>query len=239
MTNNDIIVPENEIYELLKYNSSDNFDKIIRHFKVIKRSDYNNKVDKIDKYDDNQNFIGNAYKYNDKLSQDYDEYTNYIIVEPFELYNKYKDYPKLTTECEEIINEDNHDNDKPISFVGKHYSSITEIKEKIDNLTENAINSYVDEIMNDETFNSAEANEMQNIDSVIINYEFFKNLYIRMAPEKSKKEELIKRILTFNNIGMDLDLALNDGIPVFNDNIIYSNKKYNMIHNKLSENKMI
>lgn len=239
MTNNDIIVPENEIYELLKHNSSDNFDKIIRHFKVIKRSDYNNKVDKIDKYDDNQNFVGNAYKYNDKLSQDYDKYTNYIIVEPFELYNKYKDYPKLTTECEEIIDEDNHDNDKPISFGGKHYSSITEIKEKIDNLTENAINSYVDEIMNDETFNSEEANEMQNIDNVILNFEHLKNLYIRMAPEKNKKEELIKRILTFNNIGMDLDLALNDGIPVFNDNIIYSNKKYNMIHNKLSENKMI
>ncbi len=239
MTNNDIIVPENEIYELLKHNSSDNFNKIIRHFKVIKRSDYNNKVDKIDKYDDNQNFVGNAYKYNDKLSQDYDKYTNYIIVEPFELYNKYKDYPKLTTECEEIIDEDNHDNDKPISFGGKHYSSITEIKEKIDNLTENAINSYVDEIMNDETFNSEEANEMQNIDNVILNFEHLKNLYIRMAPEKNKKEELIKRILTFNNIGMDLDIALNDGIPVFNDNIIYSNKKYNMIHNKLSENKMI
>ena len=254
MSVNEVIIPEKEIYELLKTKDSQDpnkLNKIIRHFKVIKRNDYDNTVN-VTKYIKDENIIAYKYDANDYLSQDIDDYNNSIVVEPFELYNVHKDYPKLVNQCNEDIKDDQHnveidieenneseENNKTsiIVFNGKHYNSIDEIQNEIDDLTQEAITNYVRDILSI----SNNTDDYTDIDEIINNFKNSINndMYIRMAPPKSKKEELIKRILKFNNIGMSLDLALNDGIPVFNDNIIYKNGKYNYIVNKLFENNII
>lgn len=264
MTNNEIIIPENEIYELLKTKDSQDpnkIDKIIRHFKVIKRNDYNNVVTVIlyKKYNgqiieieydpnnsDNQiindkDIIGYRYNANDYLSQDYDEYENKVIIKPFKLYNSYKDLEQMVGECDEIINNEEHNLNKPMTFGKKHYSSIDEIKHKIDESTQNANRQYVNEIISNSAINIEDTAENTNINNVITSFKNNTNnkLYIRMAPPKEMKEELIKRILAFNNVGMDLDLAMGDGIPVFNDNIIYKNAKYANVINALFDNELI
>lgn len=264
MTNNEIIIPENEIYELLKTKDSQDpnkIDKIIRHFKVIKRNNYNNVVTVIlyKKYNgqiieieydpnnsDNQiindkDIIGYRYNANDYLSQDYDEYENKVIIKPFKLYNSYKDLEQMVGECDEIINNEEHNLNKPMTFGKKHYSSIDEIKHKIDESTQNVNRQYVNEIISNSTINIEDAAENTNINNVITSFKNNTNnkLYIRMAPPKEMKEELIKRILAFNNVGMDLDLAMSDGIPVFNDNIIYKNAKYANVINALFDNELI
>lgn len=242
-------IPETDIYQILR---TGKLNKIIRHYKVIVRNNYNSSVDK--KIKSKNNIETTIYKYKDALSQDTDNYEdeNIKMYDSINLNNFYKDETSVIKECNETINNDDHDNNKPRIFQGKHYNSINEIKNDINDLLQLASDNYVNYIINgNETVQGiidGEGNLMDNseitnsedtfsndIEELIeeLNSENKSSLYIRLGANKSEQTELIERILSFNKNGLyDIELALNDGLPIFNDNKAYSNKKYEILKSK-------
>ena len=217
------IIREDDIYEVLK-NNTENFDKIIRHFKIISRSDYNSDVEKV--YMITSKAHGYNYIYNDALSQDISSYANGIIIEPLNLHNNYKDDNVLTNKLLRNISN------------GSLYSTIKQLKEKISKLKTSTSNSYVNDIIN--SLNEDELESITEILNRFINGDDA-SMYIRMAPDPSMKEDLLKRICVLNgNTLLITDEAFSpvaeDGIPVLNDNLAYSNKKYDSLKQQLQEN---
>ena len=228
---------ENDIYQLLKTSESsdpDKIDKIIRHYKVIIRNNYNNEVSVV-KYIEND-IIAYKYTLRDAISQDTDNYLNENIYSynSIELNNFYKDKEYLIEDC----NNEIHSEDKPKVLQGKHYNSVNEIKDDINALKNIVSQNYINHIINGNIIkdgNLIESDEEsfeETINELINNLENIDSLYIRLGADKSEQRNLIERILSYNQNGLyDVELALDDGLPIFNDNKAYSNKKYKILKN--------
>lgn len=247
---------ENDIYQLLKTSESSDpnkIDKIIRHYKVIIRNNYNNEVSVVKYIKDNNGKVIKynkdiypditendiiAYKYtlHDAISQDTDNYLNENIYSynSIELDNFYKDKEYLIEDC----NNEVHSEGKPKVLQGKHYNSINEIKDDINALKNIVSQNYINHIINGNIIKdgslieSDEESFEETINELINNLENIDSLYIRLGADKSEQRNLIERILSYNQNGLyDVELALDDGLPIFNDNKAYSNKKYKILKN--------
>lgn len=211
----------NELYS----NVSDLFNNpaLIRHYKIIKRKDYNSNVNKLDDY---------TYEYEDYLSQDTDNYENKAIIDYIILQNHYKD--------ESLVNLCDHNK---YILNGKHYDDINSIKNDIINKNANAEFNYINEITHEDFSSKDKNNIKQCLNYYIKNY--VDDIYIRMAPPKDEKDIMLERIYYLQGIeplvnSDDEKLYSNDGVPIYNDNIIYSNIKYKKLTkntvNELLEN---
>jgi len=203
-----------DIYDLLR---SKGISEIIRHYKVIKRNDYNSRVTLLNNY---RGLNKKKYYYEDSISQDIDDYNNSCILNPLYLTNRYKD--------ESLIKKCNHMKD---ILNGKHYESLDELKNNLQETYDNAVNQFGNDIY----MNNLESSERSSINSCndSFNNSSENNLYIRLAPSKDMKNELLERLYEANSL--DETPKETDGIPVYNDHIIYSNRKYDQIKQILNE----
>ena len=202
----------NDIYELL---NKGYIPKIIRHYKVIKRNNYNSNVTKIES---NNNY---SYEYDDYLSQDYDNYDNCYILDSISLKNPYKNI-NLMSECTH--------NRKTLN--GTHYNNLNDLTEKLEELDNNAKQLYANELK----FNALTDEEREQLSICVDKFNDSRadNLYIRLAPTKEMKIELLERIQQL--INYNEENIFDVGIPIFNDNLAYSIVAYNQIKRILSLN---
>lgn len=206
-------------YELL---SNGTFNKLIRHYKIIKRNNYDDSVEEEIKSDENNKHNISIYNHIDALSQDTDNYDNKNIINYILINNIYKDV-SLVQQC---------DAHKNFVLNGKEYDDLNNLKEDLQNKNNEANSRYMHEIENDD-FNFIDLFDLKTTLKNYINGNS-NNLYIRMAPNKNEKDTVLKRLYYLQNVEPiesinGIKHYLEDGIPVFNDNIIYSNIKYNKI----------
>ena len=228
------------------YNKDSNrIKQIIRHFKVIKlnfgeplpqnakyclyykdtnklynwftnNDDAINELNKyIAKYGDNLRYvIENTYI--KELSQDPNLYVN-------NLYN------------DDGFSANNHYNNQILSFT--KYYTVNEFKDKLYNDKIIATYSYANQITEDFVDGNSELN---NIDYDLQNSNYF---YIRFAPHPNIKDIQAKRVFQIRHIYTNYDdeeylniLVQRSQMPIYNDNLFYSENKCNIVDNRLNLN---
>lgn len=215
----------NDIYKILK-DEHNSLDKIIRHYKIIKKKindEYSkNEYDKSSFYvsdTDNKTYIINSFNtYQVKeISQDPDNYNNIYNDDGFNSINIYRD-------------------DK-IEF--NRYKSVEELQNKLDN-DEISVNiDYVEDL--NKSYEELDNSDFgETIKNIINNYN--DNLYIRFAPSKDIRKDQIKLILANRNTYTKYNddefinaIIENEKIPIFNDNLVYSESKCNYVNKQFNE----
>ena len=192
---------DKNIYKLLEDNFINNFEGIVRHYKIISNTNYELNAENIlsQKTDDDTFFINgdlveneylNNLIYFDNYLETTDDVLNRILLEQQSAYNSYRDT---------ILNKDFTTNER------------------------SSLNSYI----------SAYTNHAKD------------NLYIRFGIRPNEKYNYLIKLFEvyitdyFNELSENNQIELLDNslLPMFNDTIIYSNKKYEYVKNK--ENNII
>ena len=238
------ITREKDIYQILTSNNSQ-IGKLIRHYKIIQKR--NNGDDTENKkyylyYSANNvlckifDNIEDAQSYQSMLKINNNEKTyivtknsnNYILEQNIGSYND-----NLYNDIENTLKNEYRDN--AISF--DKYNSIDDLQNKLIEEANNAIESYVNDINIHDTLDSSTG----EIDNVInsFNDESKDYLYIRFAPSTDQSDTQIKRAFQIHNVSELYDNKINGDdhyafkeIPVYNDNLIYSNKKCKYVEDK-------
>lgn len=186
-------------------------NRIIRHYKLIQKEDETEKID---------------INFNDEITKKYNLIT--LSQNPNEYNNLYQDTG---------FSAHNEHREEPLYF--SRYYSQEELKDKLKNDALLASYSYANKInkdyYNDEEFINA-------INECINNYENKKCMYLRLAPSLDMRVSQYERILKINKIYADYynddyiyELAQNGQIPIFNDNLLYSESKYNYIKQNIEK----
>lgn len=204
---------------------NNNFNKLIRHYKIIKRNNYDDTVEEEIKSSKNYKHDVCVYNYVDALSQDTDNYDNKSTINYILINNTYKNN-SLIKQCYDHKN---------YVLNGKHYDDLNNLKTDLKYKNNEALIQYMTDIENDD-FDIFELIDLKNTIRDYANGTA-NNLYIRMAPNKDEKDNLLQRLYFLQNIelliGSDgTKYYLKDGLPVYNDNIIYSKLKYDIITSK-------
>jgi hypothetical protein len=204
----------NEYKVFTKDNSKIN--KIIRHYKLIQKSADKNKQEQIVNFNDES--LTNYLMI--QLSQNPENFSNVYQDEGFSLYNEYRDE----------------------SIYFSKYNSIEELKNKLENDALLASYSCANKI-NKDYFNDGEF--IEAINNCVNNYPQSGNMYIRLAPSIDKRISQYERLLKINRIYTDYynndfiyGLAQKGEIPIFNDNLLYSESKYNYIKYNIESDKI-
>ena len=208
---NDVLFFMNEnstkdVYELLETGLT---DKIIRHYKIIKKQNNHDVVKNID----DDNYIV------DEINEIPNDYIN--------LYND-KGYNSVNLHKDEIL-----------SF--SIFNTINDLQNKLYNDKIIAIEDYINDLnKNSDEYENTEFGSQ--IENVINQYNNYKHLYIRFAPTADMKESQVKYALYKNQIYTLYDdneyinkIIINEKMPKFNDNLVYSEAKCKYANNKISE----
>lgn len=180
-------------------------NRIIRHYKLIQKESVKEIVNI--KFDNNITKEYNLIK----LSQNPSNYNNLYQDDGFSAHNEHRGDPL---------------------YFSRYYNQ-EELKNKLKNDALLASYSYANKINKDYT------NDEEFIDAInecINNYETKKCMYLRLAPSLDMRVSQYERALKINKIYADYynddyiyQLAQNGQVPVFNDNLLYSESKYNYI----------
>ena len=195
-----------DVYELLETGIT---DKIIRHYKIIKKhSDHN-----INKDLNNESYVIDDI--------------NELPIDYINIYN------------DEGYNSANLHKDELLSF--SKYNTINALQNKLDNDKIRAIEEYVNDLIKDpdEYENTEFGNQIRN---VVNQYDNYKHLYIRFAPSIEQKDTQIKLALykhqiytPYNDSEYISRIIVNEKMPKFNDNLVYSESKCKYAINKVNE----
>ena len=189
-------------------------NRIIRHYKLIQKT-----ADKINK---EINFI-------DKSSI---KPINYSIIEVSQKPNAYNNLYQ-----DEGFSAHNEHREEPLYF--SRYYSQEDLKNKLKNDALLASYSYANKINKDYT---EDEEFIEAIDECVNNYDNTNNMYLRLAPSLDMRVSQYERALKINKIYTDYynddyiyQLAQNGQVPVFNDNLLYSESKYNYIKQNIEK----
>lgn len=206
--------------------------KIIRHYKIIKKQHNINNTRRIYSKPEDIYFDYNIKEINQNpvdYGYDVENPNNLFVSDNANIYNDEGLYNKNIYKDENI---------KRIK-----YKSIEEFQKNIDDLTKLAKYSFINDISknykNDETF-------ISNINDVINNFENTNYLYVRFAPSLEQKDYQIRRMLNLKDIHLDNDdnkdyvdnLIKNAHIPIWNDNILYSESKCDYVKEILEDDEI-
>lgn len=214
---------QKNIYEDINHNEykiftkgNSKINKIIRHYKLIQKSVDNDKQDQIVNFNDESLIRYSIIQ----LSQNPENFSNVYQDEGFLSHNEHRDE----------------------SIYFSRYKSIEELKSKLENDAILASYSYANTI-NRDYFNDKEFTEA--INNCVNNYLQSGHMYIRLAPSIDKRIRQYERLLKINRIYTDYynddfiySLAQKGEIPIFNDNLLYSESKYNYIKDNIESNKI-
>jgi len=197
------ITREKDIYQLF---DSDDINKIIRHYKVIKKRN-----------NDNSN--------------------RYVLEQKFESYND-NIYNDTGISIKNNFRDNNEIGGHSIFDIlnSEKYDSIDKLKNKLESLNQDVIREYKNNINLNDTLEESFTEEIDNIINSFDN-DSKDYLYIRFAPNESQKYEQIERAFQIHNVSELYDKRKDnhyafEEIPVYNDNLIYSNKKCKYVEDK-------
>jgi hypothetical protein len=191
-------------------------NKMIRHYKLIQKDNdwYNTTLGK------------NSHSYNIKFIDNTE--ASYCLLEISQDPNKYNNLYQ-----DEGFSAHNEHREEPIYF--SRYYSQEELKNKLKNDALLASYSYANKINKDYT---KDEDFMSAINECVNNYDNKKCIYLRLAPSVDMRISQYERALKINKIYSAYNndyinkLAQDSQIPIFNDNLLYSESKYNYIkHN--------
>ena len=209
-------VYEDSLGNKYKIYNKDNskINRIIRHYKLIQKNNewYNNNVGKIQHSFD--------IHFNDNTKQSYCLFE--LSQNPNEYNNLYQDTG---------FSAHNEHREEPLYF--SRYYTQGELKTKLKNDAILASYSYANKINKDYT---EDEEFIAAINECLNNYDNTKNMYLRLAPSLDMRVSQYERALKINKIYVDHygdeyihQIAQNGQIPIFNDNLLYSESKYNYI----------
>ena len=189
-------------------------NRIIRHYKLIQKNNewYNTEIGKA-----SHSFIV-SFIDNTKVpyclievSQNPNAYNNLYQDDGFSAHNKHREDPL---------------------YFSRYYSQ-EDLKNKLKNDALLASYSYANKINKDYT---EDEEFIGAINECLNNYNNTNNMYLRLAPSLDMRVSQYERALKINKIYTDYynddyiyQLAQNGQVPVFNDNLLYSESKYNYI----------
>ena len=242
MINNVYVDEFNNEYKIYNKDNS-KIHEIVRHYKLIQQNNewYNTDVGKgANKYEINFNDGSKLQYCLLQLSQNPLEYDNEIdpvnwTEEERTHYNEHGFYQKNAFYQDKGYAAHNEHRDEGLTF--SRYYTQEELKKKLLNDSLLASYSYANQINKD----YAKDEEFINaINDCVINYESKKYMYIRLAPSLDMRISQNERVLKINKIYTDYydeefihRIAQQEQIPIFNDNLLYSDSKYQYIMNHL------
>lgn len=194
--------------------------RIVRHYKVIKVNKNvidTNLYNGIKYIEQNPENNSDLYHYEDNMYQDKSIYP--INEEKNKVINKikYKSFEEFTKNIDDL------------NMLAK-YSYVTKVTSEYSD-----VNSFKDDI--DEVINKYNDEEYNSINSI----------YIRLAPSLDEKEFQVNRALDIKGISLDIvnnksEYAKNkikeSDLPIWNDNLFYSEHKYDYIRDNLENEDM-
>lgn len=189
-------------------------NRIIRHYKLIQKNNewYNTEIGKV------QHSFVVSFIDNTKVP--------YCLIEVSQNPNAYNNLYQ-----DDGFSAHNEHREEPLYF--SRYYSQEDLKNKLKNDALLASYSYANKINKDYT---EDEEFIGTINECLNNYNNTNNMYLRLAPSLDMRVSQYERALKINKIYTDYynddyiyQLAQNGQIPVFNDNLLYSESKYNYI----------
>ena len=205
--NSDRNIYEDEYHNEYKIYGKENskINRIIRHYKLIQKESVKEIVNI--KFDNNITKEYNLIK----LSQNPSNYNNLYQDDGFSAHNEHREEPL---------------------YFSRYYSQ-EDLKNKLKNDALLASYSYANKINKDYT---EDEEFIEAINECVNNYNNTDDMYLRLAPSLDMRVSQYERALKINKIYTDYynddyiyQLAQNGQVPVFNDNLLYSESKYNYI----------
>lgn len=224
---------------------STKINEIIRHFKVIKVRfyDYTDVINKYCLYFTGTNKLYNWYTSYNKAINAYNEYITkygnnlYIVNEGLYIKDISQDPTQYGDKlyCIDGFSSNNMYKNATLQF--NRYYTVNELKNKLYNENSIATYSYINKITED----NVETNDiLNNIDYDLNNSDYF---YIRFAPSPDMKYTQAKRVFQIRHIFTDYNdeehlniLVQKSEMPIYNDNLIYSQNKCNIVDDRLNLN---
>ena len=243
-------VYKDDVGNIYKIYNKDNskINNIIRHYKLIQKNNtwYNSEQERVNHsklihFNDNTsntycliNISQNPLEYDDDINP-----YNWTDEER-EFYNNHGYYQKNSFYQDNGFLAHNKHRDNPLYF--SRYYSLEELKKKLINDTLLASYSYANQINKDY---AQDEEFIEAINNCVTNYNSNNYMYIRLAPSIDMRISQYERVLKINRIYESYSdddyvyqIAQNGEIPIFNDNLLYSESKYNYIKQNIESDKI-
>lgn len=235
------------IYNIYNKDNS-KINNIIRHYKLIQKNNtwYDSEQERINHsklihFNDN---TSNTYCLinisQNPLAYDAEINPNNWTTEEREFYNNHGYYQKNSFYQDNGFLAHNKHRDESLYF--SRYYSLEELKKKLINDALLASYSYANQINKDY---AQDKEFIEAINNCVTNYNDNNYMYIRLAPSIDMRVSQYERVLKINRIYesyFDDDyvyhIAQHGEIPIFNDNLLYSESKYNYIKQNIESDKI-